>query len=290
VVVVYVIGVSGWTNLPTNAEISEKYSTLVTPVRWASFILWVLVFVMQLLWVLQQFYWHLPENHVEAIQTVQGNYVLVVIAQIAWIITFSNEWLEISLCMMLVTLYNLFVIVTSLGPLQPPSPANLRLIRHSHSKFAVTQKVTYFLTELPFALHLGCIIVATIVNANVILVSYSANSNIQYCAALGSLVFLLICAVLFLCFCGETIVPFVIIWAIIAIRAELESPNDTIAATFPAEQINYFHLCLISIFLLLVIIECRIGDKVRRQQTATYASIYLSSLNRDESNYIQANH
>jgi hypothetical protein len=128
------------------------------------------------------------------------------------------------------------------------------------------------------------------VNTNVVLVSYSANSTIKYCAALGSLVFLLICALLFLCFCGETIVPFVIIWAILAIRAELESPNDTIAATFTAEQIKYFHLCLISIFLLLVIIECRIGDKVRRQQTATYASIYLSSLNRDESNYIQANH
>jgi hypothetical protein len=78
--------------------------------------------------------------------------------------------------------------------------------------------------------------------------------------------------------------------ALLAIHDELRSPNDTIAATFTAEQINYFHLCLITILLLLVIIECRIGDKLRRQQAATYASIYLSSLNRDESDYIQANH
>jgi translocator protein len=282
VVVVYGIGATGWSNLPTNAEISEKYSTLVTPVGWA-FSIWGIIFMMQLLWVLQQFYGYLPENHVVAIITVRCNYVLVVIAQIAWTFCFANELLEISLCMMILILYNLSVIVIALGRLEPPSPATMSL--NSRSRPCFTHTVTYFLTEFPFAVHFGWILAATIVNANIVLMSLNADYEIKYYAAFGSLLFLLFCTLLLLWFYGAITVPLVITWALFGIYTELRSPNDMIAATYTPGQIQTVQYgALGGIVLLVLILFARGIRKFFHYQHNAPTS------NRDESVYFRANH
>ena len=283
VIVIYGVGVLGdiLFDVPTNAELSEKYSTLITPIGW-TFSIWGLIFILQFIWVLQQFYCSLPENYVQAVTTVRFNYVFTVLAQISWTLAFSNEMLELSLAMMLLILLNLFLITRSLARLEPPAPATMA------SRFLVelAPALAFLLTESPFVVHFGWILAATFVNINVVLVSMNLENTVKYYAALGSVLALLLCTVVLAIYSGAIVVPLVIVWALLGIYMALQEPSDGIVASFTEEQQqNVQYVALSGILVLIVLLVaggCR--SLLRRRRNGSD----IPTARREESNYFRA--
>lgn len=280
--VTYGIGTMGWFNLPTNAELSEKYQTLLTPIGWA-FSIWGIIFVMQFIWAVQQFScWVLPESFVRAIVVVKWNYLFVVLAQIAWTLAFSSEFIEVSLAMMILLLWNLFVIATSITRLNQPISNTVA----SPPKSFLLQVTNYVFTEFPFAIHFGWILVATVVNVNVTLVASGVSSMVKFYSALVCIVVLAFITVALVFIRGAIIPPLVVIWALFGIYKELESPNDLIMASYTEEEQEIVQYGVISgivfLFLIVLVQGLRMMCKVDRPTNS-------SGPTRDDNYYFQAN-
>jgi len=108
--ITYGVGVSGL--FPTNAQVSAKYQTLVTPAGYA-FSIWGVIFLSQLVWAILQI---LPrfQNSNSVVLGVGYWYVVTCVAQSAWSVTFSREYIFASFGAMLVILASLVVIVMKL--------------------------------------------------------------------------------------------------------------------------------------------------------------------------------
>ena len=279
--VTYGIGVMGWFKLPTNAELSEKYQTLLTPIGWA-FSIWGIIFAMQFLWAVQQFScWVLPESFVQAIDVVKWNYVFVVLAQIGWTLAFSSEFIEVSLAMMILLLWNLFVITTSITRLNQPISTTVA----SPPKSFLQQVTNYVFTEFPFAIHFSWILVATFVNVNVTLVASGVSSMVKYYSALVCIVVLSFITVALVFIRGAVVPPLIVVWALFGIYKELESPNDLIVASYTEQEQQNVQYGVISgivfLFLIVFIQGLRMICKVNRTNT--------SGPVRDDNHYFQAN-
>ena len=280
--VTYGIGTMGWLNLPTNAELSDQYQTLLTPIGWA-FSIWGIIFVMQFIWVVQQFAcWILPESFVAAIVVVKWNYVFVVLAQISWTLAFSSEFIEVSLAMMILLLWNLFVITISISRLNQPISTAVA----PPPKSFLQQATNYVFTEFPFAIHFGWILVATFVNINVTLVASGVSSMVKYYAALVCIVVLAIITVALVFIRGAIVPPLVVVWALFGIYKELESPNDLIMASYTEQEqqnVQYGAIGGIVFLFLIVFMQClRMICKVNRTSNTSGPA-------REDNHYFQAN-
>lgn len=169
-VITYGVGTMGLFGAATNADLSEKYQTLITPVGWA-FSIWAVIFLAQLVWCIVQL---LPAFRGDALVMAVGwNYVLVCVAQIGWTISFSMEIIWLSLVCMLAILFFLVRIV--------------RAQRDSDLR-------GYVLFKFPFSIHTGWIVAASFVNISVLLVSLQVSAQIQFFVAMASLSLILIIA------------------------------------------------------------------------------------------------
>jgi hypothetical protein len=227
VAVTYGIGALGLFDLPTNGDLSAKYQTLVTPAGYA-FSIWAIIFVFQALWCIQQFFLTQPAL-IAAVVQVRCTYLLVVLSQCAWTLTFSNELIPVSAGVMLLILLNLTVIVRSLATLEPPSSSD------------DSAKIAPWLYNLravfPFAVHFGWILAASIVNLNVVLVDADLSRAVQlYGGALGGLLVVLLAA-LVLVWQRYVTAPVVLIWALLGIFVELANPLENIQSTFTTSDI-----------------------------------------------------
>lgn len=249
VVFTYGIGVAGWFGSSTNAELSAKYQTLLTPAGWA-FSIWGVIFTVQFVWVAQQFFLAQRSSSsadlVEAIATVRCNYLFVVLAQVGWTVSFSQEALLVSACMMLLLLWNLAVIVFSLSKLDATESLGPPTIKR------------YFLTVFPFAIHFGWILAAWIVNINVVLVSEFSKSVQYYGGAIGGLAAVLIAA-LILIYMRYRTEPLVLVWALLGIFVELSSsPSDSITEQYSTKEIDsirYGTVGVLSVILLALAVS-----------------------------------
>lgn len=263
VLVTYGIGVAGLFGMPTNAELSAKYQTIVTPVGWA-FAIWGIIFMAQGLWVAQQFYWRLSERYVEAIVAVKYNYLFVVLAQASWTLTFSNELIAVSTVMMALILWNLSVIVLSLSRLGKDEPRSML------AAFA-----SYFLLEFPFAVHFGWILAATVVNVNVFLVSQHLNASIQFFSAVGGLLFLVISALAMIAK-GSLTTPVVVTWALLGVCIELQSPKASITSVFSIKQLEIVQYGALGAMILLLVATGVAGVRhYMRPTPLSEESVYL---------------
>jgi hypothetical protein len=173
-VTTYGVGTLGWFGAATNAELSEKYQTLITPVGWA-FSIWAIIFLAQLVWSIVQL---LPAFRGDPLVAAVGwNYVLVCVAQIGWTISFSLEIIWLSLVCMLAILLFLVMIVRAQGD----------------SDFR-----GYMLLKFPFSIHTGWILAASFVNVSVLLVSLEVSAQIQYYVAMASLSIILVISGVFI--------------------------------------------------------------------------------------------
>jgi hypothetical protein len=197
--VVYSVGMYGVLGQGNNAELSAKYQTLLTPAGWA-FSIWGIIYISQLVWAVVQVV--APRYRVKALHNVNHyNYILVCLAQIGWTIAFGYQIIWLSMIFMALILVFLLRIVLQARRAQ------------QHHDLATWFK-EYALLEFPFTLHAGWIMAATLLNANIVLVAYHVNVNLEIFAAIFSLVLVLVAGFVFLSLPDFT-VPLALIWALV---------------------------------------------------------------------------
>lgn len=239
VAVTFGIGVTGLFDLPTNAELSEKYQTLVTPAGWA-FAIWSVIFLTQAVWVLIPFV--SSSSHHE---TVGYRYLWIVLAQAGWTLTFSHELVPASMVCMTVLAYLLWDTVAVL----PSAASSIQ---------------DYSLQHLPFTLHTGWITAATVVNANVVLVYAAVSSHYQWMAAVLSLVGLFAVAVSELR--RDSVIPVVLAWAAWGIAQELAAPKTSIRFHFSDPQITQLRQgANLATFTIVALVVIQLGMRLTRR-------------------------
>ena len=198
VLVTYGIGAIGFGGFSTNAELSEKYQTLVTPAGY-TFAIWAIIFISQFIFVVVQL---LPAFRATPMvaKAIGYDYVSVCISQIGWTLAFTFEIIWLSLLFMLSILYFLLSTVNDQYKLSAVEKTSLR---------------DYVLLKFPFAIHCGWIVAATMVNISAVLVAQNVGATIQYYVALGTFAVLLLVAVFCLSFPTrpEFVIPAVLAWA-----------------------------------------------------------------------------
>jgi uncharacterized membrane protein len=269
VAVTFGIGSFGLFGLPTNAELSEKYQTLVTPVGWA-FSIWGIIFVSQALWTLRQFC-KAPEQFVESVQQAVGfKYVFTVIAQAGWTMTFSQELIPVSLILMACIWINLLQIVRSFNEVNSS--------RLNASNDFKSTAMNYLLAMFPFAVHFGWITAATVVNANLVLVYENYSASTQFLASIGGLALLVVFALVLLFF-GYSTVPLVLAWALLGVYVELSMPKESIVNAFSETQIDsirYGAIVAMSVTLLLTLLQSiRLVRQAQNTNSEPQEAVYL---------------
>lgn len=229
VLVTYGIGVMGNSlGLQTNAELSLKYQTLVTPSGF-TFAIWSIIFVSQLVWVLQQFIFDQTPSSSVFRNEMKYSYVWVVVAQCIWTIVFSLEWVTASVVVMYTLLYTLFRIVR-----MNHSHTSTRITNTSDSDDTVSNNRShagqYILQEFPFTIHFGWITVASLVNTNVALISWNISNftTVEYVVALLSVLFVLVAAMISVFRFDFVVIPTVYAWGLYGIYTLLA--NNTPAS------------------------------------------------------------
>jgi len=219
--VTYGIGVAGFAGTQTNADLSAKYQTLVTPIGWA-FAIWGVIFLAQLVFTIAQLLGAYRQAPLVTPGVGRG-YIGVCIAQVGWTLAFTYEIIWLSLVFMLSILYFLISILMS-----------------QYKTQQATSVKDYWLLKFPFAIHAGWIVAASFVNIGVVLVNYSVGETIQYYFAFATIVMLLLITAVALGYHDrpEYVVPLVLSWASLGIYFELSNPKDSIVATFGANKVN----------------------------------------------------
>jgi benzodiazapine receptor len=203
--------------LPDNATLSEKYQTLVTPAGYA-FAIWGPIFIAELVWTIGQL---LPAYRASELVTKGVGYYFVAacLAQCVWTVTFGLEEIVISFIAMVSILIPLLVILRTTSSL-PAGSIGL-----------------YWLLKFPFEIHCAWIMAATLVNVNVLLVSFNLDSSILTYVGWASLVVVLVVG-LFFTMKRKWVVPSVLAWASIAIAVELSNPKESIVTLFSETTIQ----------------------------------------------------
>lgn len=214
VAMTYTFGGSSAFDLPTNGEISQKYQTLVTPAGWA-FSIWGIIFTLQLIWAVRPVLFHSGDRFLAA---VGYNYLWIVLAQSTWSVCFTFERIGLSTVAM-------FVILTLLW-------RTVFVLRSEPSTLG-----EYAGWKLPLSLHAGWITAATTVAVSLQAVALEASSTFQlYVALLSVGVLVLVSAGLI--YKHEYVMTLPIAWALLAVKAELGNPIESIATTFTGDEIQ----------------------------------------------------
>lgn len=245
VAVTYGIGMAGILGQPTNQEMSLKYQTLVTPIGW-SFSIWGLIFLSQLVWAIYPMASRTQRSS-DFVTAVGVQYALVVLMQAVWSVSFSYDiiWLTIiSISLVLVFLWN---IVDRLERMEPKNGTPLW---------------EYILWFFPFTLHCGWITVATALNYNVILMHAGKDVAVQYAAAIGTLMILVVVAWTWLLRdTPDYVIPLVLAYGGVGIYFELADPVDAIVNNFETSQIQTIKGGAL-IVTFLVVVGCGVRNLI----------------------------
>jgi benzodiazapine receptor len=246
VVATYGIGVAGGLNLPSNAELSLKYQTLVTPVGWA-FAIWGIIFVAQFIWVVAQLGVPSLRNHPIVVEKVRWNYLGVCLMQVGWTFAFSTETIPLSLFFMLGILFFLHRIVSS---------------------FKARDVTTSLLQEFPFSIHYGWILSASFVNLNVLLVYVQLSSAVQFVSAVLSLLVLTFMAAA----SPVMVVTLTVAWACLGIYYEVaKAPAESITQRFSETEIHTIQY--LAVGALVVLLLRAVTHLIQQRRQASYTGV-----------------
>ncbi|MEM8968212.1 MAG: tryptophan-rich sensory protein [Bacteroidota bacterium] len=195
----------------TIGEVSDKYSTLITPAGYA-FAIWGLIYLTLGVYVYYQVFQAAPTQH--AYNRAAFPLILNLIANSAWLIAFQLEYIALSAVLMLVILVTLIQLVTLW--------TNDRTVTDWEKKQM----------RIPFSLYLGWISVATIVNFSVLMkyaewnaLGLSEPAWVVIMTSVGAALALLV-----LFAARSKLYPLVFVWAYVAI-AIAQQDNQLIFIT-----------------------------------------------------------
>ena len=198
------LGAAGAINGVTPAQISDRYSTVLTPANYA-FSIWALIYAGLIAFSIYQL---LPGN-IEKYRRIRTVYFISCVLNCAWIYFWHND--RITLC---------FAIIILLG-------VSLFLI----NRFLRTSKSAgeYWLVNGPFGIYFGWVTAAMLVNFVVLLVSWNLPISASAWNVIGVMIVLLagVLGVLMRIRLGNYFYPLAIAWALTAIAIK-QSGNTPI--------------------------------------------------------------
>jgi hypothetical protein len=138
----------------TNAEVSAKFPTLITPSGYA-FSIWGIIYLALLIFAVFQ----LQKAKEIRFYTLVWPYIIIgCIANVLWLIAFQNEWLAVSVILISVLLWS-FIAIFKLF-------YRFRLVLNTTHRYFI---------QVPFSLYFGWVSVATMVNVAVFLTSLNLS-------------------------------------------------------------------------------------------------------------------
>jgi len=182
----------------TNAEISAKYPTVITPAGYA-FAIWGLIYGALLVFGIFQL---TRGKHIRFYNMIWPYFMLNVVANSLWLVAFQNEWFLTSLAMMGLLLYSL--------------AAMFRIFYRVRRGLSTTHR---FFFHVPFGIYFGWVSVASIVNVAVVLTAFEVDLFLAAPELWGAITLALgfALAMFFLLSHKDFIFPLVVIWAYVAI-------------------------------------------------------------------------
>jgi len=191
----------------TNEELSEKYQTIVTPAGYA-FAIWGPIFIWEGIFAVAQMFPSLSTSPV--VETVTPWWNCACLFQIGWTLFFAQDRIQGALVCMLGILVSLLTLILRTDYLPEISIKE------------------YFLLRVPFSLHCGWIIAASVLNINV-LEDYNMSS--QETMLMFAMVCLAGIAVIVALFTvaaprADPLIGLVAAWALLGIFVELENPEN----------------------------------------------------------------
>jgi hypothetical protein len=250
--ITYGVGTLGWLGNGNNAELSEKYQTLVTP-KSSAFSIWAIIFLMQAVFCILQLFPRFRAK--ELVQKGVGYYYIVTcISQVCWTLAFAYEIIWLSLVFMLLIWASL------LGLL--------------YSQYYVKSEGTlleFWLLRFPFAIHCGWLTAASALNVNVLVVKQDASAAIQLAVGIVSLAVLHAISVwvLFGIRRANYTIAGVLSWANGWIYAELQSPKDSIVERFSEDAVSGVSYAAVAVaFIIVAQITIRVvNDLIKSRNT-----------------------
>ncbi|CAN5441924.1 hypothetical protein BH23BAC1_BH23BAC1_16060 [soil metagenome] len=134
-------------------EVSQEYDTLITPAGYA-FAIWGLIYVLLILFTIYQWYvWH-KNKEPELINRIGLWYFLANVANACWVIAWVNDYIGLSVILMLVLIFSLIQMVIRLDQERWDAPFSI-----------------IFFVWWPITIYFGWIVLATVLNISAFLVS-----------------------------------------------------------------------------------------------------------------------
>ncbi|WP_205623569.1 TspO/MBR family protein [Anditalea andensis] len=149
---------SGESGLPTMGALSEKYDSLFTPAGYA-FSIWGLIYVFLLLFIGHQWYLIIKKKSAEEISNGGWWFFLSNLANGAWVVVWSLQYILLSFIVMLILLYCLIQLV----------------LKYKLEIYDAPFRIILFIWW-PIAIYFGWIILATMTNFSIVL-KYILNMN-----------------------------------------------------------------------------------------------------------------
>jgi hypothetical protein len=170
-------------------------------------------------------------------------YLATCLTQVGWTFAFAFEVIWLSMVFMAAIFITLFVIAYR-QYYQFNNPENPK-------KFW-----DFWLFILPFTLHFGWIICATLLNVNIVIVNMQQPAAVQLCVGIICLAVLHAVALWALYFPERAnyTIPCVIAWANGAIASELTNPKSLIASTFSDTITEAVRLAAASVCIIVLIL------------------------------------
>jgi len=261
----YGVGTAGIFGLPTNADLSKKYQTLVTP-KSSAFIIWAVIFSFQAIFVVLQLF---PRYRGKPVvqQGVGYWYLIVCLLQVGWTFSFAYEVVRLSLVVMLLLWVSLMVIVYLQNKTQ-------------NTNNFIGGQIDFWFFRFPFAIHGGWITAASALNVNVVAVYEKETESTQLTIAIISLAVLHAFSVWHTF--GYTrpnfVIPSVLAWANFWIYQELKDPRTLILITFSQsiiDAVSNSALC-VSLIILAQLAVRFVTFAISYCRGASYLQKYVS--------------
>jgi hypothetical protein len=226
VICVNYLAATGVVNNKTTGELSQKFTTEITPSGYA-FAIWSLIYFGLFVFSIYQ---NLPsQKDNKLLRKLRTVYILNCIANSAWIFAWHYELIPLSLIIMLVILGTLIYI-------------NLKVIETD----TIVETIT---TKIPFNIYFGWITVATILNASITLVYFGVKMTSTSTSIIGAILILIATTIgILLRFkISSAFYPITIAWGITAIA--VKQSGDTIVVVTAAIGVILLLIAALSGFI-----------------------------------------
>jgi hypothetical protein len=251
----------------TNAQVSDKYQTMITPPGYA-FSIWALIFVWEGVSCVAQC---LPRyrdnaNPFNRDAAVFG-WAITCVGQGCWSIAFAQSQMALSLAILIVCWLGLLTTVLVVGQSVRELCPNNHPARFVWPEWTWPSALSWALFVAPFSLHCGWLTVATCLNGSLLAVSECSSLASQLSLAVLTIVFCTVMVVVLSVERRNTVYAAAVSWAFLSLRdRDMSKPICTAedAHLLISSSVNDFittvAVVLGSVFLCFATVRLFFGD------------------------------